>query len=58
MSDLVLSGPSRIVLPVVPVFIILVILPTLNKFILGSQVKVPQFAGCPVLRTVRLDKHK
>lgn len=54
---LILSGPSWIVLHIEPIFIILLIFPSLNKFILGSQVKVPQFTGCPVLRTVRLDKH-
>lgn len=55
---LILSGPSRIVLHIIPVFIIIIIFSSLNKLILGSQVKVPQPTGCPVLRTVRLHKHK
>lgn len=54
---LILSGPSRVVLRIEPIFIILIIFPSLNKFILGSQVKVPQFTGCLVLWTVRLDGH-
>lgn len=55
---LILCGPSGVVLRIVPIFIVLIIFPSLNKFILGSQVKVPQFTGRPVLRTVRLDRHK
>lgn len=55
---LILGGASWIVLCIIPIFIILFKLPSLNKFILGSQVKVPQFTGCPVFRSFRLDKHK
>lgn len=43
---------------VVLIFIVFVKFPSLDKFILGAQVQVPEFAGCPVLGTVRLDKDR
>ena len=58
LCHLILSRPSRIVSGIIAIFIILIVFPPLNKFILGSQVKVPQFTGCSVLRTVGLHGHK
>lgn len=43
---------------VVPIFIIFVKFPSLDKFILGAQVQIPEFAGRPVLGTVRLSKDR
>lgn len=54
---LILSGPSGVVMCIVPIFIIIIIFASLNEFVLGSQVKVPKFTGCSVLRTVRLYRH-
>lgn len=42
----------------VPIFIIFIKFPSLDKFILGAQVQVPEFAGRPVLGTVRLGKDR
>lgn len=43
---------------VVGIFVILIKVSSLDKFILGAQVKVPEFAGRPVLGAVRLDKDR
>lgn len=53
---LIFVRSSRIVLCIITILLfIIIIFPSLNKLIPGSQVQVPQFTGGPVLWTVRLD---
>lgn len=56
-SDLVFSGASWIVLHIKAVVIVVLVVASLDKLILGPQVQVPQPAGCPVLWTVGLHSH-
>lgn len=55
---LILSAASWSVMQVVPIFIIFIKFPSLDKFILGAQVEVPELAGRLVLGTIRLGKDR